>query len=195
MMSNAARPRRSAMVRMVTPPGVVDRDVAGHLRPHHQLAQVGVGGVHQAARLGGGQHHGGVRGAGRDQVGPLQRVHRDVHRGRRVRVADLLTDVEHRRLVALALADDDGAADLRLFHGVAHRLDGGAVGAHPVATSHEPRRGDGPGLGGRDRLDGDQLVHWGGLSGAGRRKASAPARAEFGSNPTIRGDAFPTFWA
>ena len=57
-------------------------------------------------------------------------------------IADLLADVEHGRLVALALADDDGAADLRLLHGAAHRLDGGVVGAVAVATSHEPRSGD-----------------------------------------------------
>ena len=49
---------------------------------------------------------------------------------RRLRVADLLADVEHRRLVALALADDDRAGHLGVVHGLAHGGDGGLVGAH-----------------------------------------------------------------
>ncbi len=44
--------------------------------------------------------------------------------------ADLLADVQHRRLVALALADDDPSGEFDLVHGPAHGLGGGAVGAH-----------------------------------------------------------------
>ena len=54
-----------------------------------------------------------------------------------VAVADLLADVEHRRLVALALADDDAAADVQVAEGAAHRLGGGAVGAVAVAEADE----------------------------------------------------------
>jgi hypothetical protein len=46
----------------------------------------------------------------RDEVGALQRVDRDVDRldvGLGLVAADLLADEQHRRLVALALADDD----------------------------------------------------------------------------------------
>ena len=39
---------------------------------------------------------------------------------------DLLADVEHRRLVALALADDDRAVDRQAVQRLAHRLDRGA---------------------------------------------------------------------
>ena len=76
----------------------------------------------------------------------------------RLRVADLLADEEHRRLVALALADDDRAADVGVVHRLAHGGDGGLVRAVPVAAAHEPRGGDGPGLGGADRLGDDDLV-------------------------------------
>ena len=56
---------------------------------------------------------------------------------------DLLADVEHRRLVALALADDDGAVDRHGVHHLAHRLDGDLVGLVAVALAHRVRAGDG----------------------------------------------------
>ena len=76
-----------------------------------------------------------------------------------IRVADLLADEEHRRLVALALADDDRAADVGVVHRLAHGGHGGLVGAVPVAAAHEPRGGDGARLGGADRIGDDELVH------------------------------------
>jgi hypothetical protein len=65
---------------------------------------------HRAARAHGddGQRVGHVLGG---QRGAFQRVERDVDLGA-VAVADLLADVEHRRLVALAFADDDDALDV-----------------------------------------------------------------------------------
>jgi hypothetical protein len=57
--------------------------------------------------------------------------------------ADLLADVQHRRLVALALADDHRAAHRQAIHRLAHRLDGDAVRVLPVALPHRPRTGDG----------------------------------------------------
>ena len=53
-----------------------------------------------------------------------------------VAAAELLADVEHRRLVALAFADDDAAGDLHLVERFAHRLDGGAVGDVAFAAAH-----------------------------------------------------------
>ena len=47
--------------------------------------------------------------------------------------ADLLADVEHRRLVALALADHDRAVDVDGLHLVAHRLDRD-VGREPLRS-------------------------------------------------------------
>ena len=139
--------------------GVVDRNVSDHLRSHDQLAHVGVRRVQQATRLCRSQHGRGVRAARGDQVRPLQRVDRDVDLHGRLRIADLLADVEHGRLVALALADDDGARDLRLFHRPPHRLHRGVVGGVAVAAAHQPGSGDGARLGGGNGLAGDQLVH------------------------------------
>ena len=56
--------------------------------------------------------------------------------------AHLLADEQHRRLVALALADDDGAVDGHGVHLAAHRLDGGLVRQVPVALPHRVRAGD-----------------------------------------------------
>ena len=98
-----------------------------------------------------------------DEVGALQRVHRDVDARDVVAVRagppDPLADVEHRSLVALALADDDPSGEVDLVHGPAHRLGRGGVGAVLVATTHEPRRFDGRGLGDPDHLEREELLH------------------------------------
>src|SRR3546814_4342458 len=64
------------------------------------------------------------RAALRGDRGAFERVERDVDL--RAAAADLLADVEHRCLVALALADHDGAVDLEVVergpHGV-HRSE------------------------------------------------------------------------
>ena len=92
------------------------RGVEVHLaaggRADDDLVHVDVGRVQQAAALGGGQHRDGAGRAGGAQVGALERVDRDVDLERALDAAlraQLLADVEHRRLVALALADDDAA--------------------------------------------------------------------------------------
>ena len=46
------------------------------------------------------------------------------------RHADLLADEQHRRLVALALADDDRAGHLDVVERPAHRLGRRPVGGH-----------------------------------------------------------------
>ena len=55
---------------------------------------------------------------------------------------DLLADVEHRRFVALAFADDDRAVDRHRVHHLAHRLDGHLVGLVAVALPHRVRARD-----------------------------------------------------
>src|SRR3972149_3860242 len=65
------------------------------------LMRAPVGGTSSLRAAGGGRRPGAAQG------GPLQRVDRNVHRQSGVRVAHLLADVEHRRLVALSLTDDD----------------------------------------------------------------------------------------
>jgi hypothetical protein len=61
---------------------------------------------------------------------------------RRYRVAsrhrfDLLPDIQHRRFIALALADHSGAFDRQLVELAAHRVDRGLVGASSLLW---PRR-------------------------------------------------------
>ena len=140
-----------------------DVDLAGRDRADAQLLQVRVRGVDQAARLGRGEDGDRVGLAVGDEVRALERVDRDVDRRARrrgrARPADLLADVEHRRLVALALADDDRAGDLDLVHRPAHRLGRGAVGPVPVAAAHEARRRDRRRLGDADHLEREQLFH------------------------------------
>jgi hypothetical protein len=65
---------------------------------------------HRAARPHGddGQRVGHVLGG---QRRAFQRVERDIDLGA-VAIADLLADIEHRRFVALAFADDDDALDV-----------------------------------------------------------------------------------
>src|SRR6185295_2651776 len=86
----------------------VDVDPAAGGGPDDDLLHVDVGGVEQAAALGGGEHRDGVRSAGGAEVGPLQRIDGDIHSDGAVLAAqgaDLLADIEHRRLVPFAFAD------------------------------------------------------------------------------------------
>jgi hypothetical protein len=102
------------------------------------LLHVAIGRVEQAAGLGGGEHGDGAGASGGAEVRALERVDRDVYRldGVMVLGADLFADEEHRRLVALALADDDRAVDRDRVEAAAHRFDGGAIAALAIAHSH-----------------------------------------------------------
>ncbi len=96
----------------------------------------------------------------RDQVRPLQRIDGDVHLWRvGGAVADGFADVEHGRLVALALADDDGAAHVNEPEGVAHRFSGGAVGAVPIAAPDETSRRQRGRLGHPNHLESQVPIH------------------------------------
>ena len=94
-----------------------------------------------------------------DEVRALERIDGDVDLGDVVLVvpADLLADEQHRRLVALALADDDRAGELDLVHRPAHRLDRGAVGVVLLASAHEAGGGQRRRLGDPDHLQREQL--------------------------------------
>ena len=66
--------------------------------------------------------------------------------------AKALADEEHGRLVALALADDDGAVDGQAVQLAAHGVHGGLVGGLLVATATQARRGHGGALGHADEF-------------------------------------------
>src|SRR5262249_57806567 len=76
-------------------------------RPDHDLVHVDVGGVQEPALLGGGEDGDGVGGAGSAEVRALEGVHGDVHGI--PRAPHFLADEQHGGLVALPLADHDGA--------------------------------------------------------------------------------------
>ena len=129
----------------------VEADVILRARTDDQLLHVEIGRVQQAAAVRRRQHGDRVRRTGRAQVGALERIDGDIDlrivlrrraAAHRVRRADLLADVQHRRLVALAFADDDRAVDRHRVHDAAHRLDGHLVRSVPVALAHRVRAGD-----------------------------------------------------
>ena len=72
--------------------------------------------------------------------------------------ADLLADVQHRRLVALALADHDRAVNRQLVERGAHRFDRGGVGGLLVAAPDQLGRGDRRGLGDADHFEHEHAV-------------------------------------
>ena len=128
----------------------VEVDQVLRRRTDDQLLHVEIGRMQQAALLGRRQHRDRVGGAGRAQVGALERIDGDVDLVPLaaaglvlLRQADLLADVEHRRFVALAFADDDRAVDRHGVHLAAHRLDGHLVGAVAIALAHGVRAGNG----------------------------------------------------
>ena len=79
-------------------------------------------------------------------------------------VADLLADEQHRRLVALALADHDRAVDRQLVQFAPHGVDRRLVGRLLVALAAQARRGDRRALG-----DAHELERQDALDGVARR--------------------------
>ena len=118
----------------------VDVDRVRRLRPDRDLVHVqrGAGKEHRPA-LGDGDHGDRVRHAERGEARPLERVDRDVDLGAGS-VADLLAVEEHRRLVLLALADDDDAAHRDGVEHEPHRVDGRLVGRDLVPAPDPARR-------------------------------------------------------
>ena len=87
----------------------------------------------------------------------LERVDGDVDL-RRAAVADVLAVVEHRRLVLLALADDDDAVHRDRVEHEAHRVDGGLVGGDLVAAADPAGGGERGGLGDAHELEREVAV-------------------------------------
>ena len=86
------------------------------------FVHVHVGRVQQAAALRNSEHGERVRHRLGTDGRALERIDGDVDLGSLAR-ADLLADVEHRRLVHLAFADDDSAANGELQELTAHGID------------------------------------------------------------------------
>ena len=67
--------------------------------------------------------------------------------------------VQHRRLITLPLADDDGAVDIHVVEGRTHRLDRGVIGSMLVALAHPSARRQCCGLGDLEHLDDTGAAH------------------------------------
>ena len=146
-------------------------DALGIAGADRDLVHIDVGRVEQAALLGDRQHGERVgAGLGGDR-GAFERIERDVDlRALADRRADLLADIEHRRLVALALADHDGAVHIELVERGAHRLDGGGIGRLLVAAPDQRRGGDRRGFGDAHHFEHENAVE--DVAGFGHRRLS-----------------------
>ena len=108
-------------------------------RTDGELLHVRVGRVEQAAALRNRHDGDRVGQAVGDEVRAFDRIDRDVDLA--AAASDFFADVEHRRFVALALADNDAPGDLHLAERLAHLFDGGAVGGVAFAAPHPARSG------------------------------------------------------
>ena len=159
--------------------GSVDGDGVGHLLPADELVHVdGRAGEEHRPALGDGDHGDRVRLADRREAGALERVDGHVHLGR-LAVADLLAVVEHRRLVLLALADDDDAAHGDGVEHRAHRVDRRLVGGVLVAAADPAPAAERGRLGHADELEGEVPIGNGAVRHDPRilRHRNAPERA------------------
>jgi hypothetical protein len=124
------------------------------------------------------------------QGGAFERIQRDVD-ARAAAQPDLLADVEHRRLVALALADDDAALDVERVQRRAHGVHRGLVGLLLVAAADHVEAGDGRGLadahGGQRQVTVEHVRRGGGRRGG---HGGSSGRDEIGDSPGAadRGD-------
>ncbi len=103
------------------------------------LVHVGVRRMQQAAALGHREHGERIRHRLGAKRRPFQRIERNVDL-RSLAGADLFADEEHRRLIALAFADDDGAVDVEPVQLRAHCVDSRLVRRLFVAASRQKRR-------------------------------------------------------
>ena len=120
------------------------------------LLHVDVRRVQKIAALGQRNGGDGVRAAFGGDRGAFQRVHGDVHR--RAPLADFLADIEHRRFIHLAFADDDGAVDGDGVEGLAHGFNGRTIGFVFLAAADPARGGDGGGFGDADEFEGQIAI-------------------------------------
>ena len=109
----------------------------------------------------------------RRQARALERIDRDVDLGRGA-VADLLAVEQHRGLVLLPLADHDDAVHRHRVEHVAHRVDGGLVGALLVAAPDHPRGRQRRRLGDAHQLEREVAVRPAGNLNAHRTAHSTP---------------------
>ena len=134
-------------------------DAFGIARPHGQLVHIDIGRVQEVAFFGDRQHGQRVLTSLGGDCRAFERIKRDVDLGALADgTADLFADKQHRRLVALALADDHGAVHVQLIERGAHRFDSGGIGCLFIATTDKAGGGDGGRLGYADHFENENAV-------------------------------------
>jgi len=137
-----------------------DVDCASRSLADDQLLHVAVRRVHQAALTGRrrSKDTDSIRQTVRAQVRAFEGVDCDLDRVA-VALADFFADEEHRRLVPLALADDDGSLDVELVERAAHGVASGLVGTVSVAFAHPHAAGERGSFGNADEFKRKVSVH------------------------------------
>ena len=102
-------------------------------------------------------HRDRARQAARGQARAFDRIDCDVDLGLEA-VADLLAEVEHRRLVLLTFADHDGAAHVDVGERRADRLDGACIRRYLVAAPLQRGGRQRPGFGHTQQLQREVAV-------------------------------------
>ena len=118
-------------------------------RADGDLVHIGVRRVQQAAARGDGQDGEGIGHRLGGQRRAFERIERNVDL-RPVIGADFLADIEHRRFVALAFADDDAALEVDGIEGRAHRINCSSIRLFFVAAADFLGRRNGCELGHTD---------------------------------------------
>lgn len=72
--------------------------------------------------------------------------------------ADFLADIEHRRFIALALADHHRPGDGQAVQFLAHGIDSSLIGSHFIAAPTQPCRRHGCTLGHTDELQCENAI-------------------------------------
>ena len=133
-------------------------DAFGVSRANRQLIHVGIRRMQETAARREGDHCERIGHGFRGERRALERIECDVDLYALPR-ADFFADIEHRRFIALAFADDDAALH---GHGVergAHGVDCGLVGGLLVTATYELggglRGGDGHACSGKSKIVGD----------------------------------------
>ncbi len=125
--------------------------------------------MQQASPLRRRKHGDGTGSAGGAEVRALEGIDGDIHLRRaeapaaidEVGEPDFFADEQHRRLVALAFADHDGAVDGHRVELAPHRRHRRLVRLRAVALPHRLRAGDGRLLDDAEELEREVGVHGG----------------------------------
>ena len=129
----------------------VDVHVRRGLGTDREFLHIRIRRVQQAAAFGDRHHGDRVRKAVGDEIRAFDRIDGDVDL--LAAAAELLADVQHRRFVAFAFADDDSAGDLHVAERLAHLFDRRAVGGVALAATHPARRGQRRAFGDLDEIE------------------------------------------